>query len=165
MGLAFLQNLLKMQDLSDVYFPIPLLDLKEVYAYGVMDHLSWRRSAVEFLPGLVASGTYPEQHAPVQTAGVASVCALVLELVHALTEGCDRWTDHPYCISWTWVDEGAWAKTYRCVSWLRSMLDCLTRRYHTAENAAPSELFAQGQQRAHRPKPNHASDIVVPTGT
>ena len=48
-----------------------------------------------------------------------------LELVHAFKEDCDRWTNHPYCIPWTWVDEGAWAKTYRCVSRLRSMLPCL----------------------------------------
>ena len=56
-------------------------------------------------------------------AGIASVCAHVL--CKHLTEACDRWGKRPYCIPWTWVAEGAWAKTYRCVRWLRRMLDCV----------------------------------------
>ena len=48
--------------------PHALLDVvpeeeNELYADEVMDHVAWRRSAVEFLPELVAEGPEPSEHA------------------------------------------------------------------------------------------------------
>ena len=40
-----------------------LLHLWEDPSYDVTNHIFWRRSAVEFLPGLLASGAEPSQHA------------------------------------------------------------------------------------------------------
>ncbi len=64
-GLAFLRNLrvvLDMDNPQDLY-ELPHLGVDEQYPYDVMDHVAWRRSALEFLPDLVARGTEASKHA------------------------------------------------------------------------------------------------------
>ena len=77
----------------------------EAHAEDIMDYVAWRRSALEFLPGLMAAGQDHLQLAPVLAAiaGEAEIFTYALEELKA--PGDDGWPEPPEGVPrnhWWW---------------------------------------------------------------
>ena len=81
----------------------------EAHAEDIMDYVAWRRSALEFLPGLMAAGQDHLQLAPVldAIAGEAEIFTYALEELKA--PGEDGWPEPPEGVPgnhWWWWPGG-----------------------------------------------------------